>query len=334
MAEIHQDGQPRPPRRQGRRARLRQPGPRPRAQPRRLRRRRRGRPARGQPVAGPPPRRPGSRSRPSPRRSRARSSSRSSFPTARSPSLYEDEVAPNLEPGAALLFAHGFNVHYGRIAPPAGHDVIMVAPKGPGHIVRRLYTEGYGTPALVAVAQDASGRARDLALAYGAGIGAARAGMLETTFAEETETDLFGEQAVLCGGVTAADPARLRDARRGRLPAGDRLLRVPARAEADRRPDLRGRDRADALLDLRHRRVRRSQPRAAGDRRPRPREHARRARDIRDGSFARDWIEEMDRGQPSLERCARELADDADRAGRRASCARSHVKEETRRPYA
>jgi ketol-acid reductoisomerase len=118
------------------------------------------------------------------------------------PSVYEEHVAPNLEPGAALLFAHGFNVFYGRVAPPADHDVIMVAPKGPGHIVRRLYTEGWGTPAVVAVAQDASGRARELALGYGVGIGAARAGMIETTFKEETETDLFGEQAVLCGGVT------------------------------------------------------------------------------------------------------------------------------------
>src|SRR5262245_43882397 len=118
------------------------------------------------------------------------------------PGVYEEDVAPNLSPGAALLFAHGFNVHYGRIAPPAGHDVIMVAPKGPGHIVRRLFEEGFGTPAIVAVAQDASGGAFELTLSYGAGIGAARAGMIETSFAEETETDLFGEQAVLCGGVT------------------------------------------------------------------------------------------------------------------------------------
>ncbi|HEV8102901.1 MAG TPA: ketol-acid reductoisomerase [Gaiellaceae bacterium] len=123
-------------------------------------------------------------------------------PDGAQPALYEQEVAPNLAPGAALLFAHGFNIHYGRIAPPAGHDVIMVAPKGPGHIVRRFYEEGYGTPAVVAVAQDASGRARELALAYGAALGAARAGMVETTFQEETETDLFGEQTVLCGGVT------------------------------------------------------------------------------------------------------------------------------------
>ena len=118
------------------------------------------------------------------------------------PRVYAEDVAPNLDPAAALLFAHGFNVHYGRVTPPEGHDVIMVAPKGPGHIVRRLFEEGFGTPAIVAVAQDASGGALELALAYGVGIGAARAGMIETTFAEETETDLFGEQAVLCGGVT------------------------------------------------------------------------------------------------------------------------------------
>jgi ketol-acid reductoisomerase len=118
------------------------------------------------------------------------------------PRVYEQEVAPSLEPNAAVLFAHGFNVHYGRIAPEPGHDVVMVAPKGPGHIVRRLFEQGLGTPALVAVAQDASGQAFELALAYGAAIGAGRAGMLRTTFAEETETDLFGEQAVLCGGVT------------------------------------------------------------------------------------------------------------------------------------
>jgi ketol-acid reductoisomerase len=118
------------------------------------------------------------------------------------PQVYDDHVAGALEPGAAVLFAHGFNVLYGRVSPPEGHDVIMVAPKGPGHVIRRLYTEGYGTPALIAVERDASGKARDLALAYAVGIGAARAGILETTFREETETDLFGEQAVLCGGTT------------------------------------------------------------------------------------------------------------------------------------
>jgi ketol-acid reductoisomerase len=117
--------------------------------------------------------------------------------------VWGEHVAPNLADGAAVLFAHGLNVHFGRIAPPEGHDVIMVAPKAPGHRVRELYVSGAGTPGLVAVHRDASGRARELALAYGAGIGCARVGLLETTFAEETESDLFGEQAVLCGGVPA-----------------------------------------------------------------------------------------------------------------------------------
>jgi len=118
-------------------------------------------------------------------------------------SVWESDVAPSLAPGAAVLFAHGLNVHFGRIAPPAGHDVIMVAPKAPGHRVRELYVSGAGTPGLVAVHEDASGRALELALAYGVGIGCGRVGLLETTFAEETESDLFGEQAVLCGGVPA-----------------------------------------------------------------------------------------------------------------------------------
>jgi ketol-acid reductoisomerase len=117
------------------------------------------------------------------------------------PQVFTEHVEPNLEPGGAVLFAHGFNVLYERVAPAVGHDVIMVAPKGPGHVVRRLFTEGYGTPALIAVQQDASGHAREIALAYAVGIGAGRAGILETTFKEETETDLFGEQAVLCGGT-------------------------------------------------------------------------------------------------------------------------------------
>ena len=117
--------------------------------------------------------------------------------------VYETEIEPNLEPDAALLFAHGLNVHFGRIVPAAGHDVVMVAPKAPGHRVRELYESGAGTPGLVAVHQDASGQALELALAYGTAIGCGRVGRLETTFAEETESDLFGEQAVLCGGVTA-----------------------------------------------------------------------------------------------------------------------------------
>jgi ketol-acid reductoisomerase len=117
--------------------------------------------------------------------------------------VYEQEIEPNLEPDAALLFAHGLNVHFGRIVPAAGHDVVMVAPKAPGHRVRELYESGAGTPGLVAVHQDSSGQALELALAYGTAIGCGRVGLLETTFAEETESDLFGEQAVLCGGVTS-----------------------------------------------------------------------------------------------------------------------------------
>ncbi|GBC78428.1 Ketol-acid reductoisomerase (NAD(+)) [bacterium HR08] len=119
------------------------------------------------------------------------------------PAVYAQEIAPALKPGKMLLFAHGFNIHYGQIVPPPEVDVAMVAPKGPGHRMRELFVEGQGVPALLAVHQDASGRAKELALAYAKGIGATRAGVIETTFREETETDLFGEQTVLCGGVTA-----------------------------------------------------------------------------------------------------------------------------------
>ena len=117
--------------------------------------------------------------------------------------LYKNDIEPNLEAGNMLMFAHGFNVHFGCITAPKDVDVAMIAPKAPGHTVRSEYLEGKGTPCLVAVEQDATGKALELALAYGAGIGGARAGLLETTFRTETETDLFGEQAVLCGGVCA-----------------------------------------------------------------------------------------------------------------------------------
>ncbi len=117
--------------------------------------------------------------------------------------IYRSEVAPNLRKGAYLAFAHGFNIHYGQIVPRADVNVFMVAPKGPGHLVRAQYEKGEGVPALIAVHQDPAGDGREVALAYAAAIGAARAGVIETTFREETETDLFGEQAVLCGGVTA-----------------------------------------------------------------------------------------------------------------------------------
>ena len=119
------------------------------------------------------------------------------------PAVYRESIEKGLSAGKTLMFAHGFNIHYGQIVPPENVDVSMIAPKCPGHMLRRLYTEGKGPPALVAVYQDASGKAKDVALAYAKGIGCARAGVIETTFAEETETDLFGEQTVLCGGVSA-----------------------------------------------------------------------------------------------------------------------------------
>jgi ketol-acid reductoisomerase len=230
-------------------------------------------------------------------------------PDGAQPALYENEVAPNLEPGAALLFAHGFNVHYGRIQPPADHDVIMVAPKGPGHIVRRLYEEGYGTPAIVAVAHDASGRARDLAFAYGAGIGAARAGMVETTFAEETETDLFGEQTVLCGGVTQL------------IQLGFETL-----VEAGYQPEIAYYECLHELklivdliweggIERMHYSI--SDTAEYGSHAVGPKvvdEHVREnmrkvLTAIRDGSFAREWIAEMERGQPSLVQYRKALAE-------------------------
>jgi len=214
--------------------------------------------------------------------------------------LFRDEVEPNLEPGAALLFAHGFSVHYGRIAPPEGHDVIMVAPKGPGHIVRRLYEEGYGTPALIAVAQDASGKARELALAYAAGIGAGRAGILETTFREETESDLFGEQSVLCGGLTQL------------IRAGFETL-----VEAGYQPEIAYYEcvhEVKLIVDLifegglerMHYSI--SDTAEYGSHAVGPRVVDAHVKDnmraaltaIQDGSFAREWIAEMDRGSTSL----------------------------------
>jgi len=239
-------------------------------------------------------------------------------PDGAQPSLWRGEVEPNLEPDAALLFAHGFNVHYGRIEPPPGHDVIMVAPKGPGHIVRRLYEEGYGTPAVVAVAQDASGGARELALAYGAAIGAARAGMVETTFEEETETDLFGEQSVLCGGVTQL----IRH-------AFDTLV------EAGYQPEVAYYECLHELklivdliweggLERMHYSI--SDTAEYGSHAVGPKvvdEHVRENMRavlgaIRDGSFAREWIAEMDSGQPSLDEYRRKLGEtQIEQVGRR-----------------
>jgi ketol-acid reductoisomerase len=226
------------------------------------------------------------------------------------PAVYEEDVAPNLADGAALLFAHGFNVHYGRIEPPAGHDVIMVAPKGPGHIVRRLFTEGYGTPALVAVAQDASGEAFALALAYAAGIGATRAGVIETTFVEETESDLFGEQAVLCGGVTE-------------------LIRLgfETLVEAGYQPEIAYYEclhELKLIVDLIYEgglagmRYSVSDTAEYGDLTRGPqviddhvRENMRKLlSDIREGSFAHEWIEQMKTGEPRLKELRAKAADE------------------------
>ena len=122
-------------------------------------------------------------------------------PDQNQPDIYEKDIKPNLEEGNMLMFAHGFAIHFNQIVAPEGVDVTMCAPKGPGHTVRSQYLEGRGVPSLIAIHQDATGKAREYALAYASGIGAGRAGIIETTFKEETETDLFGEQAVLCGGV-------------------------------------------------------------------------------------------------------------------------------------
>ncbi|MBQ4123685.1 ketol-acid reductoisomerase [bacterium] len=125
------------------------------------------------------------------------------LPDEKQADVYKSQIAPNLTAGKILAFAHGFNIHFAQIVPPNDVDVVMIAPKGPGHTVRSEYVEGKGVPCLIAVHQNASGKATEMALAYAAGIGGSRAGVLETTFRQETETDLFGEQAVLCGGVTA-----------------------------------------------------------------------------------------------------------------------------------
>ena len=125
------------------------------------------------------------------------------IPDTTQPEVYKRDIAPHLSPGKTLMFAHGFNIRFGTITPPANVDVSMIAPKAPGHRVREVFMEGGGTPALLAIHQDASGKAKALALSYAKGLGTTRAGVIETTFAEETETDLFGEQTVLCGGVSA-----------------------------------------------------------------------------------------------------------------------------------
>jgi ketol-acid reductoisomerase len=165
--------------------------------------------------------------------------------------LYNNEIAPHMTKGKTLMFAHGFNIHFKAIAPAADIDVSMIAPKAPGHRVREVFTEGAGVPALVAIHQDASGQALDRALAYAMGLGCLRAGVIETNFREETESDLFGEQSVLCGGTSELIKAGFDTLVEAGYRARDRLLRVPARAQADRRPDSGRRPQLHALLRYR-----------------------------------------------------------------------------------
>ena len=223
--------------------------------------------------------------------------------------VYTEEVAPNLAPGAALLFAHGFSVHYGRIAPPAGHDVIMVAPKGPGHILRRVFEDGYGIPALVAVQQDASGQARELALAYAAGIGSARVGIIETSFKDETETDLFGEQSVLCGGLTQLIQLGFETL----VEAGyaSELAYYECLHEVKLIVDLI----YEGGIERMHYSI--SDTAEYGSHAVGPRVVDEHVRDnmrkvlkaIQDGSFAKEWIAEMDRGAPALAEARAKLAE-------------------------
>jgi ketol-acid reductoisomerase len=229
-------------------------------------------------------------------------------PDTAAPSVYHDEIEPNLRDGALLMFAHGFNIHFGEIDPPGSVDVGMVAPKGPGHLVRRLYEGGGGVPALFAVHRDATGTARQRTLAYARGIGAGRAGVLETTFAEETETDLFGEQAVLCGGVTSLVQAAF-----GTL------------VDAGYQPELAYFETMHELkliVDLMYQgglsymRYSISDTAEYGDYVSGPRivddrtraEMKRILTEIQDGSFARRWVEEGRRGGPEFRRLRAENA--------------------------
>jgi ketol-acid reductoisomerase len=223
--------------------------------------------------------------------------------------LYAEAIGPNLRPGDALFFAHGFNIHFGYITPPPEVDVAMVAPKAPGHLVRRQFEAGQGTPVLVAVAQDATGKAWDLALSYAAGIGGTKAGALVTTFQEETESDLFGEQAVLCGGVTALVNAGFETL----VAAGYQ----PEVAYFECLHELK------LIVDLMYEggmkwmRYSVSDTAEYGDLTRGPRvigETTRQAMakllaDIRSGEFAREWVAEDDAGRPNFERLRQAAAD-------------------------
>jgi len=230
------------------------------------------------------------------------------LPDERQKAVYEAEILPYLTEGKALMFAHGFNVHFGQITPPENVDVFLVAPKGPGHLVRRQFQEGAGVPGLFAIHQDATGQAKDLALAYGKGIGSARGGLLETTFKEETCTDLFGEQAVLCGGTTAL------------VQAGFETL-----VEAGYQPELAYFETLHELkliVDLMFEggmatmRYSVSDTAEWGDYVTGPRliDASVKARmkevlnDIEDGTFAKRWIEENENGRPDYTRYKEEGA--------------------------
>ena len=223
--------------------------------------------------------------------------------------VYEEAVKPNLTAGKTLMFAHGFNIHFNQIVPPADVDVTMAAPKGPGHVVRQLYTQGIGTPCLIAVHQDASGHAKEDALAYAKGIGGTVAGVIETTFKDETETDLFGEQAVLCGGVSAL------------IKAGFDTL-----VEAGYPPEMAYFEclhEMKLIVDLiwqgglSQMRYSISDTAEYGDYTAGPKivdEHTKEAmrgilRDIQDGTWARNWILENQAGRPGFLAMRRQAAD-------------------------
>ena len=221
-------------------------------------------------------------------------------PDTKQPKLYKESIEPNLSADKTLMFAHGFNIRFGTIKPPASVDVSMIAPKAPGHRVREVFTEGGGTPALIAIEQDASGNAKALALSYAKGLGCTRAGVLETTFTEETETDLFGEQAVLCGGVSEL------------IKAGFDTL-----VEAGYQPEVAYFEcmhELKLIVDLIYRgglsymRYSISDTAEQGDYTAGPRIITSKTREemkkilaeIRDGSFAKQWIEENDKGCPNF----------------------------------
>ncbi len=170
--------------------------------------------------------------------------------------IYAREIKPHLRPGDLLLCSHGFNIHFGQVVPPEGVDCALVAPKGPGHLVRSEFVKGGGVPCLIATTETCSPAGKALALAYAKGIGGTRAGVLQTTFAEETETDLFGEQVVLCGGVSALVKMAFETLIEAGYQPESAYFRVSARAEADRRPDVSGRAQLHAVQHLEHGRVR------------------------------------------------------------------------------